>query len=307
MAHYAMRQEFKLMARVMHESLPQQYPFSVEGGDEAVMASDFDDRVDVIPVSNPNVFSQAQRIALAQSQLQLATQAPQIHNMHEAFRRMYDALGVKDIDKILNVDSSNEPVPKDPAQENIDVLDNIRLKAFDGQNHDAHIMSHLLFSASPIAAQNPVVLTALQKHVTEHVKIKAEETAMVMFLQQNGQQAPTDDQMLQIEGMVAQIVAQELQNLRQLSIGIAGQSQPKEQQGPDPLIALKQQELQIKAQAEQNDAAIDQAKVALEQQKVGERARQFDERLASQEAQTAARLDAQAQRELLRLRNNRGG
>jgi len=305
--HYAMRMEFKLMARVMHESLPQEYPFSVEGGDEAVMASDFDDRVDVIPVSNPNVFSQAQRIALAQSQLQLATQAPQIHNMHEAFRRMYDALGVKDIDKILNVDSSNEPVPKDPAQENIDVLDNIRLKAFDGQNHDAHIMSHLLFSASPIAAQNPVVLTALQKHVTEHVKIKAEETAMVMFLQQNGQQAPTDDQMLQIEGMVAQIVAQELQNLRQLSIGIAGQSQPKEQQGPDPLIALKQQELQIKAQAEQNDAAIEQAKVALEKQKMGERARQFDERLASQEAQTAARLDAQAQRELLRLRNNRGG
>ena len=305
--HYAMRQEFKLMARVMHESLPQEYPFSVEGGDEAVMASDFDDRVDVIPVSNPNVFSQAQRIALAQSQLQLATQAPQIHNMHEAFRRMYDALGVKDIDKILNVDSSNEPVPKDPAQENIDVLDNIRLKAFDGQNHDAHIMSHLLFSASPIAAQNPVVLTALQKHVTEHVKIKAEETAMVMFLQQNGQQAPTDDQMLQIEGMVAQIVAQELQNLRQMSIGIAGQAQPKEQQGPDPLIALKQQELQIKAQAEQNDASIDQAKVVLEQQKMGERARQFDERLASQEAQTAARLDAQAQRELLRLRNNRGG
>ena len=305
--HYAMRLEFKLMARVMHESLPQEYPFSVEGGDETVMASDFDDRVDVIPVSNPNVFSQAQRIALAQSQLQLATQAPQIHNMHEAFRRMYDALGVKDIDKILNVDSSSEPVPKDPAQENIDVLDNIRLKAFDGQNHDAHIMSHLLFSASPIAAQNPVVLTALQKHVTEHVKIKAEETAMVMFLQQNGQQAPTDDQMLQIEGMVAQIVAQELQNLRQMSIGIAGQAQPKEQQGPDPLIALKQQELQIKAQAEQNDAAIDQAKVVLEQQKMGERARQFDERLASQEAQTAARLDAQAQRELLRLRNNRGG
>ena len=272
------------MARVMHESLPQEYPFSIEGGDQAVMASDFDDRVDVIPVSNPNVFSQAQRIALAQSQLQLATQAPQIHNMHEAFRRMYDALGVKDIDKILNVDSSNEPMPKDPAQENIDVLDNIRLKAFDGQNHDAHIMSHLLFSASPIAAQNPVVLTALQKHVTEHVKIKAEETAMV-----------------------AQVIAQELQNLRQMSIGIAGQANPKEQQGPDPLVALKQQELQIKAQAEQNDAALDQAKLGLEQQKVEERARQFDERLASQEAQTAARLDAQAQRELLRLRSNRGG
>jgi hypothetical protein len=112
--------------------------------------------------------------------------------------------------------------------------------------------------------------------------------------------------MLEIEGMVAQVVAQELQNLRQLSIGIAGQAQPK-QEGPDPLIALKQQELQIKAQAEQNDAAIDQAKIGLEQQKMAERARQFDERLVSQEQQTAARLDAQAQRELMRLRNNRGG
>jgi hypothetical protein len=100
--HYAMRQEFKLLTRVMHESLPQEYPFSVEGGDETIMASDFDDRVDVLPVSNPNIFSQAQRIALAQAQLQMATQAPQMHNMHEAFRRMYDALGVKDVDKLLN-------------------------------------------------------------------------------------------------------------------------------------------------------------------------------------------------------------
>jgi hypothetical protein len=99
--HYAMRQEFKLLTRVMHESLPQEYPFSVEGGDETIMASDFDDRVDVLPVSNPNIFSQAQRIALAQAQLQMATQAPQMHNMHEAFRRMYDALGVKEVDKLL--------------------------------------------------------------------------------------------------------------------------------------------------------------------------------------------------------------
>ena len=305
--HYAMRLEFKLMARVMHESLPQEYPFSIEGGDQEVMASDFDDRVDVIPVSNPNVFSQAQRIALAQSQLQLATQAPQLHNLHEAYRRMYDALGVKDVDKILNEADTDEPMPKDPAQENIDVLNNVPLKAFYGQNHDAHIMAHLLFSASPIAAQNVVVLTALQKHVTEHVQLKSEEIAMVQFLQANGQQSPTDDQMLEIESAVAQIIAQELQNLRQLSIGIAGQANPKEQQGPDPLIALKQQELQIKAQAEQNDAALDQAKLGLEEQKVQERARQFDERLASQEAQTAARLDAQAKRELLRLQNRRGG
>lgn len=302
--HYAMRREFKLLTRVMHESLPQEYPFSVEGGDQTIMAQDFDDRVDVVPVSNPNIFSQAQRIALAQSQLQMATQAPQMHNMHEAFRRMYDALGVKDVDKLLNTPSSEEPVPKDPAQENIDALDNVELKAFDGQNHDAHIVSHLLFSASPIAAQSPAIITALQKHVTEHVKIKSEEMAMMQFMQQSQGQPPTDDQLLDIEMMVAQNIAQELQNVRQLSMQIAGQAQP--QQGPDPLIALKEREIGIKEQEAMADIQEGQIKLGLEREKMMERSRQFDDRLESQEAMTAKRLNAQAERELLRLRANRG-
>jgi len=303
--HYAMRQEFKLLTRVMHESLPQEYPFSVEGGDETVMASDFDDRVDVIPVSNPNIFSQAQRIALAQSQLQMATQAPEMHNMHEAFRRMYDALGVKDVDKLLNQPSTEQPIPKDPAQEHIDALENVDMKAFDGQNHDAHIMSHLLFSASPIAAQTPSLIMALQKHVTEHVKIKSEEMAMMQFMQQSQGQPPNDDQMLEIEMMIAQNIAQELQNVRQLSMQIAGQGQ-QQQQGPDPLIALKEKEIGIKEQATMADIQESQAKLDLERQKMMERSRQFDDRLQSQEQMTAQRLNAQAERELLRLRTNRG-
>jgi len=302
--HYAMRREFKLLTRVMHESLPQEYPFSVEGGDQTIMAQDFDDRVDVVPVSNPNIFSQAQRIALAQAQLQMATQAPQMHNMQEAFRRMYDALGVKDVDKLLNMPSNEEPVPKDPAQENIDALDNVELKAFYGQNHDAHIVSHLLFSASPIAAQSPAIITALQKHVTEHVKIKSEEMAMMQFMQQNQGQPPTDDQLLDIEMMVAQNIAQELQNVRQLSMQIAGQAQP--QQGPDPLIALKEREIGIKEQEAMADIQEGQVKLGLEREKMMERSRQFDDRLESQEAMTAKRLNAQAERELLRLRANRG-
>jgi len=302
--HYAMRREFKLLTRVMHESLPQEYPFSVEGGDQTIMAQDFDDRVDVVPVSNPNIFSQAQRIALAQAQLQMATQAPQMHNMQEAFRRMYDALGVKDVDKLLNMPSNEEPVPKDPAQENIDALDNVELKAFYGQNHDAHIVSHLLFSASPIAAQSPAIITALQKHVTEHVKIKSEEMAMMQFMQQNQGQPPTDDQLLDIEMMVAQNIAQELQNVRQLSMQIAAQAQP--QQGPDPLIALKEREIGIKEQEAMADIQEGQVKLGLEREKMMERSRQFDDRLESQEAMTAKRLNAQAERELLRLRANRG-
>ena len=304
--HYSMRQEFKLMVRVMHESLPQEYPFSVEGGDQTIMASDFDGRIDVVPISNPNVFSQAQRIALAQAQLQMATQAPDMHNMHEAFRRMYDALGVKDVDRLLNAPSTAEEIPKDPAQENIDAIENVSLKAFDGQNHDAHIMAHLLFSASPLAGQTPAIISALQKHVTEHVKIKAEETAMMQFMQNSQGQPPSDDQMLEIEMMIAQNIAQELQGVRALSQQIAGQGQ-EEPQGPDPLIMLKEKEIGIKEQQTMADIANDQAKLGLEEQKMAERSRQFDDRLQSQEQMAAQRLDAHAQRELLRLRANRKG
>ena len=304
--HYSMRQEFKLMVRVMHESLPQEYPFSVEGGDQTIMASDFDGRIDVVPISNPNVFSQAQRIALAQAQLQMATQAPEMHNMHEAFRRMYDALGVKDVDRLLNAPSTAEEIPKDPAQENIDAIENVSLKAFDGQNHDAHIMSHLLFSASPLAGQTPSIISALQKHVTEHVKIKSEETAMMQFMQQSQGQPPTDDQLLDIEMMIAQNIAQELQAVRQMSQQIAGQGQ-EQPQGPDPLILLKEKEIGIKEQQTMADIANDQAKLGLEEQKMAERSRQFDDRLQSQEQMAAQRLDAHAQRELVRLRANRKG
>ena len=304
--HYSMRQEFKLMVRVMHESLPQEYPFSVEGGDQTIMASDFDGSINVVPISNPNVFSQAQRIALAQAQLQMATQAPEMHNMHEAFRRMYDALGVKDVDRLLNAPSTAEEIPKDPAQENIDAIENVSLKAFDGQNHDAHIMSHLLFSASPLAGQTPSIISALQKHVTEHVKIKSEETAMMQFMQQSQGQPPTDDQLLEIEMMIAQNIAQELQAVRQMSQQIAGQGQ-EQPQGPDPLIVLKEKEIGIKEQQTMADIANDQAKLGLEEQKMAERSRQFDTRLRSQEEMAAQRLDAHAQRELVRLRANRKG
>jgi hypothetical protein len=304
--HYSMRQEFKLMVRVMHESLPQEYPFSVEGGDQTIMASDFDGSINVVPISNPNVFSQAQRIALAQAQLQMATQAPEMHNMHEAFRRMYDALGVKDVDKLLNAPSTAEEIPKDPAQENIDAIENVSLKAFDGQNHDAHIMSHLLFSASPLAGQTPSIISALQKHVTEHVKIKSEETAMMQFMQQSQGQPPTDDQLLEIEMMIAQNIAQELQAVREMSQQIAGQGQ-EQPQGPDPLIVLKEKEIGIKEQQTMADIANDQAKLGLEEQKMAERSRQFDDRLQSQEQMAAQRLDAHAQRELVRLRANRKG
>ena len=296
--HYAMRLEFKFLARVMAESLPDEYPYAVEGADSTVKATDFDDRVDVIPVSDPNTFSQAQRIALAQTKLQLAGAAPELHNMYEVYRDMYDALGVKDTDRIMRRVPDEEPEPKDPAQENIDALDMIQLKAFEGQEHEAHIMAHMVFGSTPMVAGMPGVAVALQKHIMEHVRIAAREQAAVQFIQNRqaaGGEAATEEEMLQIEGLTAQLVAEGMQMVKQMSQQVSGQ-------GPDPLVQLKEQELQIKAQAEQADAQNEQAKLNLDAQAQRTRADQFQQRLASQERQTQARIQAAMDREMLKQR-----
>jgi hypothetical protein len=299
--HYAMRQEFKILARVMSESLPQEYPYMVPGGDKKIMQSDFDDRVDVVPVSNPNVFSQAQRIVLAQTKLQLATQAPELHNLSEVFRDMYEALGVTDVDRIMKAVPDEEPTPLDPAQENINALDMLPLHAFEGQNHQAHIMAHLVFGSTPMVANLPSMAMSLQKHIMEHVQIAAKEQAAVAYLQQmqqRGGKAATDEEMLETEKLTAQFVAEGLQQVKELSGQLSGAG------APDPLVQLKEQELQLKAQADQADQQIDQAKVQLDAQNQQMRSSQFDQRLASQERQTQARIQAAMQREL--LKNQRG-
>ncbi len=287
--HYAMRLEFKLLAKVMSESLPGIYPYSIEGVDSAVKTEDFDDRVDVIPVSNPNVFSQAQRIALAQTKLQLAGAAPELHNMYEVYHDMYEALGVKDVDRLLKQVPQTEDKPLDPAQENINALDMAELKAFQGQDHQSHIMAHMVFGSTPMAMQMPPVAMSLQKHIMEHVKIQAEEQSMAMA-QQQGVQDP-----MQVEMLKAQMIAQGMQQVKQMSQQVSGE-------GPDPLVQLKEKELELRAQAEQNDTQLDQAKLGLEQQSLAQRNEQFDKRLRSQEEQTAARIQSAMDRELLKQR-----
>ena len=297
--HYAMKQEFKILARVMSESLPPQYPYSVEGADASVMASDFDDRVDVIPVSDPNVFSQAQRIALAQTKLQLAGAAPEIHNMYEVYQDMYEALGVKDTNRIMKRVPDAEPQPKDPAQENIDSMDMVPLKAFEGQEHEAHIMAHMVFGSTPMVASMPGIAMALQKHIMEHVKIAARERAAVEYIksrQAAGGQVASEEEMLAIEGLTAKFVAEGMQMVKQMSQQVSGE-------GPDPLVQLKQQELQIRAQAEQNDAQVDQAKLNLEAAGQRMRADQFQQRLAAQERQTDKRIQSAMEREFIKQRN----
>lgn len=295
--HYAMRKEFKILSRVMSESLPQQYPYSVAGADETVMSTDFDGRVDIIPVSNPNVFSQSQRIVLAQTKLQLATQAPELHNLPEVFRDMYEALGITDVDRIMKQVPPNEPLPVDPAQENIDVLDMIPLHAFEGQNHMAHITAHLIFGMSPMISGNPAHAASLQKHVMEHVQIEAKEKAAVAYLQQvqqKGGQAASEGDMLEVESLAAQFMAEGLQQVQQLNQQLSGAGQP------DPLVQLKEKELQIREQDNQADQQLDQAKVQLDAQKAQSRNEQFDRRLASQEATSQARIDSSMQREILK-------
>jgi len=294
--HYAMKQEFKLLARVMSESLPPEYPYTVENQEQTVKVEDFDDRVDIVPVSNPNIFSQAQRIALAQTQMQLAAQAPELHNMYEAFRRMYEALGVRDIDKILKAPSAGNAKPIDPAQENINALEGTELKAFEGQDHDAHVLAHLTFGTSAIVQSMPKVAIDLQKHVMEHAKIKAQEQAVVVFLQQNQGRPASEDQMLELEALTAQLIAQEMQNVKALSNQIAGIGQ----EGVDPVVALKQQELQLKQQEAQAEAMDDRAKLDLERQKVAERSRQFNERINSQQNIARERIQATNERERIK-------
>jgi hypothetical protein len=226
--------------------------------------------------------------------MQLATSAPELHNMHEIYRDMYEAIGVSDVDRLMKKVPDEEPRPTDPASENINALDMVQLTAFQGQNHQAHIMAHLVFGSSPIVSGLPPVAMAMQKHVMEHVKLQAEEQAM-MQLQQAGPM-PAEQQEMQYQALVAQGVAQGLQQVKQMSAQISGAGQP------DPLVKLKEQELQIKAQSEQADAQNDQARLQLEAQNQQMRMEQFEKRLASQEAQTAARIDSAMERELLKQR-----
>jgi hypothetical protein len=159
--YVAMKSEFNLLAGVFKTYLPKEYPYDVVGGQRNIMVADFDDKVDIIPVADPNIFSQSQRISLAQTELQLAQSNPGMHNLYEAYRHMYEAIGVKNIDAILP--PPVEPSPVDPATENILSMSNKPFQAFKGQDHQAHITTHLNFMASNVARNSPVVMASLEK------------------------------------------------------------------------------------------------------------------------------------------------
>ena len=292
--HYAQKEEFYLLSYVFADYLPPEYPYNVVGGERTIKAEDFDERVDVIPVSDPNIASMAQRIAMAQTELQLAQSAPDLHNLYEAYRRMYKAIGVKDVDAVLKPSEEGDPVAKDPAIENSDALENVPMVVFEGQNHDAHIMAHLVFGSSAIVGALPQTGMSLQKHVMEHISVKAKEQVAAQMQQQLQGQQPTEEQVLQIEGMVAELISQGMQEVKALSAQISGGGEQ------DPLIALKEQDLQIRAQRDANELAVDQARLELDGQKATNTMSLGKERIASTEEIAAARMRAAKEREIMK-------
>jgi hypothetical protein len=294
--HYAQKLEFQLLHRVFSEYLPDNYPYDVVGGSRRVKREDFDGSVDVLPVADPNIFSMSQRITLAQTQLQIAQSAPQMHNLYEAYRRMYEAIGAKDIDALLIPQDQDRP--KDPSSENSEALDGVRLKAFAGQQHDAHILNHLMFSLSPMIQGLPATAVVLMKHVLEHVRIKAEESVEAELYMQYGTDPQGMVSQLQREAMIALKEAQFYQEVRDL------QTKLSEAEGGkgDPLIALKEQELKLTEQRDKLKSQESQARLQLDAQKAQEQIRMEQARIDSQE-QIADQRTAVALQRVNEMRN----
>ena len=257
--HYAQTLEFRLLFEGFGRYLPDDYPYEVPGASRRVKKSDFSKMVSVQPVADPNIFSTAQRIQLAQMQLQLAQTAPNMHNMYEAYYRMYAALNIRDIDGILLPQNTN--MPRDPASENSDVLNGMKLKAFAGQQHDAHIAAHLMMGMSPMLQSNQLAAMELQKHILDHLRLKAEEDAEAELFKMYGTDPDRLVSALQKEGMVAIKVAVYMQEMRGTQNQLSGEG------GEDPLIGLKRMEIEQRAQIDQQRVGLEQQRLGLDQQK----------------------------------------
>ena len=257
--HYAQRQELRILANVIKNYLPPEYPYQIPGDVGAsAKTDDFDDRIDIVPVSDPAMFSMSQRVTLAQTQLQLAQSAPQLHDLHEAYRRMYLALNIQNVDKILP--PKDEAAPKDPVSENMDALMSKSLKAFESQNHDAHVATHSAFLQDPNVQKNAMAMQALMAHMQEHLALKYRQQVEQIL----GFPLPAEGQVLppEQEAMLAQATAKATAQISQMAQQIAGTGQF------DPIVQLKQQELQIQQQEVQRKAMADQARNQLDAAKL---------------------------------------
>jgi len=270
----AMKNEFRLLAKIVSQYLPPEYPYDVVGGQRNIKQADFDDRVDVIPVADPNIFSMSQRITLAQTQMQIATSNPQLHNMYQIYKNMYNAIGVKDVDAVLPPPSP--PAPKDPSLEHIDALGGKPFQAFPGQDHRAHITAHLNFMSTNMVRNNPPVMAAIQKNILEHISIMAQEQVQMEFreqmqqIQQMQQMAAMDPQIQQqlqmlnneIEARKAVLIAEMTEEFMKEENEITSQFDS------DPLLKLKSREVDLRAMENERKREADQTKADFDRAKL---------------------------------------
>jgi hypothetical protein len=247
--HYAQKLEFNLLAKIFAEALPPMYPYLTANGDQTIKQADFDARVDIVPVSDPNIFSMSQRIALAQELMQMVQSNPEIHGpqgIQEAYRRMYTAMNVENIEAILPPPPVPQPI--DPAAENGGLILQQPAQAFPQQDHDAHIASHLSLYKTAQAQMNPPVLSLIQAHIYQHVSFKAaqivdmenQQNPQMMQMQQQAMQNPQLQQQLmsQVATRVAQVIAE---LMAELNVNFA----PPD--NTDPLVDLRREEIAVKA------------------------------------------------------------
>ena len=300
--YVGLKQEFKLLAEVFKTYLPPSYPYDVPGASREIKVQDFDDRIDILPVADPNIFSQTQRISIAQSQLQLAQSNPRIHNLYQAYRSMYDALGVKNVNAILPPPAP--PQPMDPALENIMAINGKPFQAFPGQDHKAHINAHLAFMSISMVQNNPAAMMALQKNILEHISFMAQEQIQLEFLEemqemqmiqqqlaplmQNPQMMQQNPQAMQMTQRVQQITqdieARKSKLIAEMMLDYAKEEDKiSSEVGGDPLLKLKARELDLKAKADQEKAANQEARLDLDTMRAMMNDQQHDEKLEQNE------------------------
>ena len=293
----SMRHEFKLLSKVISTYLPPEYPYDVVGGARLIKQLDFDDRVDILPVADPNIFSMSQRITLAQTQLQLATSNPQIHNLYSAYRNMYEAIGVKNIDSVLPPPAPVQPM--DPSIEHISALTGKQFQAFPGQDHRAHMTAHLNFMSTNIVRNNPAVMGAIQKNILEHISLMAQEQIQLEFrdelmrLQALQQAAPVDPRAAQ----ELQVITQRIESRKAVLIAEMTEEFMKEEKkitsqfDSDPLLKLKAREVDLRAMENERKKEADQAKVENDRAKLMQAADIADEKLDQNEKLANLRAD----------------
>jgi hypothetical protein len=270
--HYSMKQELRLLKEIIRDYTPEEYAYTPEEGTPRAKKSDYD-RVDVIPVSDPNAATMAQKIVQYQAVLQLAQGAPQIYNLPQLHRQMLDVLGIRNAQKLIPLQEDHKP--RDPVSENMDALIGKPLKAFMYQDQDAHIMSHMNFLQDPmtqqIISQNPMaqqIAAALQAHVAEHFGFKYRQLieqqvgAPIPYLKDEDETIPEE-----YEVQLSRLVAQASQQLLQQNQTQAAQQQAQ-QQMQDPIIQMQMQELELKAKEIDRKLQKDQADVALRKEQL---------------------------------------